>query len=229
MGCGLSKAHYCPEVLVSHRNARTTSRGRQLIVEGFAQGWPKAHIAAAMGISRKCVGTWFARHAAEGEARLGLHDRSSRPHRMPTHTPDAFEDQIVTLRRAQRCGPEVIGAELGVAARTVSRVLRRRDVFYLRDCDPMTGELIRASKTTAMRYETTPGRVADLHGQPEGGQRRDTADAAQSVHHRGELAVSGQLRDRLIKTIASIPAGQCRFERSLVAQLQGRVLEPLGT
>jgi transposase InsO family protein len=143
---------------VSHRNARTTFRGRQLIVERFAQGWPKAHIAAAMGISRKCVGTWIARHETEGEA--GLHDRSSRPHTMPTRTPGEVEDQIVALRRVQRCGPEAIGAELSVTSRTVSRVLRRRGVPYLRDCDPMTGELIRASKTTAVRYEK--GRPGEL-------------------------------------------------------------------
>ena len=42
---------------------------------------PQAHIAAAMGVSRKCVKTWIDRFADEGEA--GLHDRSSRPHSMP--------------------------------------------------------------------------------------------------------------------------------------------------
>ncbi len=144
-----------------HRNARTTLHGRRLIVERFADGWPKAHIAAAMGISRKCVGTWIARHDAEGEA--GLRDRSSRPHTMPTRTSDTVEDQIVALRRVQRRGPEAISAELGVTARTVSRVLRRRNVPYLRDCDPMTGELIRASKTTAVRYERErPGELVHM-------------------------------------------------------------------
>lgn len=103
------------------------------------------------GIARKCVGTWIARYDAKGEA--GLRDRSSRPHAMPTCTPDAVEDQIVALRRVQRRGPEAISAELRVTARTVSRVLRRRNVPYLRDCDPTTGELIRASKTTVVRYE----------------------------------------------------------------------------
>ena len=132
-----------------------------LIVERFADGWPKAHIAAAMGISRKCVGTWIARHDAEGKA--GLRDRSSRPHTMPTRTRDAVEDQIMALRRVQRRGPEAISAELGVTARTVSRVLRRRNVPYLRDCDPMTGELIRASKTTAVRYERErPGELVHM-------------------------------------------------------------------
>ena len=58
MGCGLSKAHTNPEVLVSHGNARTLFHGRLLIVQRHQSGWPQAHIAKAMGISRKCVKTW---------------------------------------------------------------------------------------------------------------------------------------------------------------------------
>jgi hypothetical protein len=44
VGCGLSKAITRPEVLVSHRNARTTFHGRVLIVERFAYGWSKARL-----------------------------------------------------------------------------------------------------------------------------------------------------------------------------------------
>ena len=69
---------------MSHGNARTPFHGRLLIVQRHQAGWPQAHIAAAMGISRKCVKTWLDRYAAEGEA--GLRDRSSRPH--PTPDPD---------------------------------------------------------------------------------------------------------------------------------------------
>jgi transposase InsO family protein len=136
---------------VSHRNARTTYQGRLLIVERFRDGWNKSHIASAMGISRKCVHKWINRFEAEGEA--GLQDRSSRPRTMPTRTPAVLEDQIVALRRVRRAGPDLIGAELGVPARTVSRVLARRGVAHLHACDPMTGALIRASKHSAVRYE----------------------------------------------------------------------------
>jgi hypothetical protein len=44
---------------VSHRNARTTFHGRPLMVRRYQAGWAKAHIAEAMGISRKCVHTWI--------------------------------------------------------------------------------------------------------------------------------------------------------------------------
>ena len=144
-----------------HRNARTTYHGRVLMVERYQLGWAKAHIAAAMGLSRKCVHTWISRYEAEGEA--GLHERSSRPHSTPTRTPAAVENQIVAWRRRHRCGPEEIGVKLGVPTRTVSRVLQRRGVPQLRDCDPMTGTPIRASKATAVRYERDrPGELVHV-------------------------------------------------------------------
>ncbi|BBY88955.1 hypothetical protein MTOK_47370 [Mycolicibacterium tokaiense] len=83
---------------MSHRNARTTLHGRRLIVERYQQGWKQAHIADAMGISRKCVHTWISRFAAEGEA--GLYDRSSRPHHSPTRTSARVERQVVAARRS---------------------------------------------------------------------------------------------------------------------------------
>ena len=161
MGCGLSKAHSHSEVLVSHASARTTFHGRLLMVQRHQAGWPKAHIAAAMGVSRKCVKTWIDRFASEGEA--GLHDRSSRPHRTPTRTPAQVEERIVELRGGERRGPDWIGAELGVPARTVSRVLARHGVPRLASLDPITGEVIRASKVTAVRYERErPGELVHM-------------------------------------------------------------------
>ena len=122
----MSKAHSHSEVLVSHASARTTFHGRLLMVQRHQAGWPKAHIASAMGVSRKCVKTWLDRFAVDGEA--GLVDRSSRPHRTPTRTPAHLEQRIIELRRRERRGPDWIGAELRVPPRTVSRVLARHGV-----------------------------------------------------------------------------------------------------
>lgn len=42
-------------------------------------------------------------------------------------------------------------------------MLRRHGVPYLRECDPLTGEVIRASKTTAVRYERDrPGELVHV-------------------------------------------------------------------
>lgn len=46
---------------MSHRNARLAVHGRLLIVQRHRGGWKQAHIAAAMGVSRKCVKTWVDR------------------------------------------------------------------------------------------------------------------------------------------------------------------------
>jgi transposase InsO family protein len=146
---------------MSHGSARLTVHGRLLIVQRHQQGWPQAHIAAAMGISRKCVKTWLVRYAAEGEP--GLLTRSSRPHSCPSKTSPAVEQRIVELRTRERRGPDWIGAELGVPARTVSRVIVRHGLPRLCALDPITGDVIRASKTTAVRYERSrPGELAHM-------------------------------------------------------------------
>jgi transposase InsO family protein len=178
---------------VSHGNARLTVHGRKLIVARYLAGWRQAHIAAAMGISRTCVRTWITRDAAEGEA--GLADRSSRPHSSPRRTAAEVEDRIVELRRRERRGPAGIGAELGVPARTVSRVLARREEPRLAALDSMTGEVIRSSKVTAVRYERTrPGElvhmdVKKLAGIPDGGGWRAHGRAAGSSSRRRSAVV----------------------------------------
>jgi transposase InsO family protein len=147
---------------VSHRNARLNLRGRQLLVERVCDhGWAVAHAAKAQGVSRQCAHRWIKRFREEGEA--GLHDRSSRPHQCPRRTSVEVEEAIVATRRGERRGQDWLGPELGVPARTVSRVLRRHGVPYLRECDPLTGEVIRASKTTAVRYERDrPGELVHV-------------------------------------------------------------------
>ena len=146
---------------MSHRNARLTFHGRRLLVARVESGMPVAHVAKAMGISRQCAHRWVARFAAEGET--GLHDRSSRPHRCPTRTRPEVEQGVLRLRRAERRGQDWLGPELNLPARTVSRVLRRHGVPYLRECDPLTGQLIRSSKTTAIRYEREhPGELTHM-------------------------------------------------------------------
>jgi transposase InsO family protein len=147
---------------VSHRNARLTFHGRLMLVQRvLVDERPVAHVAKELGVSRQCGHKWVARYRAEGEA--GLWDRSSRPHRMPTRTPVEVEHRVLSARREQRRGPDRLGPELGVPARTVGRILARHGVPRLCDCDPLTGEVIRASKTTAVRYERArPGELTHM-------------------------------------------------------------------
>ena len=147
---------------MSHRNARSNLHGRLLLVERvIAHRRPVAHVAKELGISRQCAHRWINRHRREGTA--GLADRSSRPHHSPRRTPAEVEARVVELRGDQRRGQDWIGAELGVPARTVSRILRRHHIPYLTDCDPLTGEIIRSSKATTIRYQRDrPGELVHI-------------------------------------------------------------------
>jgi len=147
---------------MGHRNARVNVHGRRLIVHRVrVLGWPVAHAAKAMGISRQCAHRWLARFDAEGDA--GLEDRSSRPLSSPTRTPAPVEERVIAARRELRVGPDRLADATGVPARTISRILRRHQVPYLFECDPLTGDVIRSSKHTAVRYERdTPGELVHV-------------------------------------------------------------------
>jgi transposase InsO family protein len=150
------------EVFMAHRNARLNVHGRRLIIQRVRfEGWPVAHAAKAMGISRQCAHRWIARFDAEGDR--GLEDRSSRPYSSPTRTPVHVEDRVVAARLHYRVGPDRLADQVGVPARTISRILRRRQVPYLVECDPLTGDVIRASRTTTVRYERDrPGELVHV-------------------------------------------------------------------
>lgn len=174
---------------MSHRNARLTPRGRLLLVERVAAGSPVAHVAKAMGVSRQCAHRWVARYAAEGRA--GLEDRPSRPRRTPTATDPRRVARVLAAREKERCGPAPLARLTGVPERTVTRILRRAGVPRLPECDPLTGEVIRASRATARRYErATPGElvhvdVKKLGRIPEGGGHRAHGRGARPRSRRG--------------------------------------------
>lgn len=177
-----------------HRNARLTPRGRQLLVDRVRiQGMPVAHVAKAMGISRQCAHRWVKRFDQEGLS--GLEDRSSRPHRSPNATSRRRVERVLRVRTKERCGPAELSVLTGVPERTVTRILRRHGVPRIPECDPMTGEVIRASRATARRYERArPGElvhvdVKKLGRIPKGGGWR--AEGQSVRNHRNSHARVG--------------------------------------
>jgi transposase InsO family protein len=100
---------------------------------------------------------------------------------------------VLTARRELRQGPLRIAAVTGVPARTVSRILARHGMPKLAWCDPLTGELIRASRATGNRYERDrPGEmvhvdVKKLGRIPEGGGWRAHGRDSNKGRQRGVL------------------------------------------
>ncbi|WP_459806075.1 IS481 family transposase [Herbidospora sp. RD11066] len=147
---------------MAHANARLTLHGRTLLIQRVRiQGRPVAHVAKELGISRQCGHRWVSRYDQEGWA--GLHDRSSRPHRVANRTTPATEQTVLNCRHELRSGPAAITEATGVPERTVSRILRRHHIPPLADCDPLTGTPIRAARHTTRRYEhPRPGDLIHL-------------------------------------------------------------------
>ena len=124
-----------------HRNARLTPAGRLLLCQRIEAGWPVAHAAAAMGISRDRAYVWWRRY--RDDSVRGLEDRSSRPHRSPGRTRPALERRIVTLRRNRGLGPARIAGIVKAPASTVHRVLCRHGLNRLSNLDRATRAPIR--------------------------------------------------------------------------------------
>jgi len=135
-----------------HNNARLTVHSRaELVRRVLEEGQPPNVVAAAFGVCLKTVSKWIARYRAEGPN--GLHDRSSRPHRLHRPTPPAICRRVLDLRRQRFTGAQ-IAAETGLSPATVSRILKRHGLNRLKHLEP--AEPVR-------RYEReTPGELIHI-------------------------------------------------------------------
>lgn len=176
---------------MSHANAALTPRARlklaRLIVD---HGWPVARAAERFDVAWPTAKRWADRYRELGET--GMADRSSRPHRQPTKTPQPVVRKIVHKRWKHRSGPVAIAAELGMPASTVHAVLVRCRLNRLSHVDRRTGEQIR-------RYEhDEPGDllhvdVKKLGNVPDGGGWRYVGRAQGK---RNRSATPGKARSK---------------------------------
>jgi transposase InsO family protein len=175
---------------VSHANAALTPRARlrlaKLIVEA---GWSPAEAAKMFMVSPVTARKWAARFRSEGPA--GMQDRSSRPSRCPSKTPEAVMRQIVRLRWRHRLGPVQIGGRLGLATSTVHAVLVRCRVNRLSRIDRVTGEPIR-------RFE---------HPYPGSMLHVDVTKFGNIPHHGGHRFVGRQQGERNKRATPGLPRG----------------------
>lgn len=214
---------------MAHANARLTFHARCLLVRRVRiEGRPVAHVAKELGVSRQCAHRWVARFEAEGWS--GLHDRSSQARSYPTRTPARVEAAVLAARVELREGRDRIAERVGVPARTVSRILARHGVPPISALDPVTGIVVRASRTTSHRYERPAagdlvhvdvkkvGRIPDgggwrVHGRSEKVRGRgigfDYVHAAVDDHSR--LAYAEVLADEKGPTCAGFLARAAGF------------------
>jgi transposase InsO family protein len=149
-----------------HKNARLTPLGRERIVKEVLSGQTPEAAARAAGVCPRTVRKWVARFKAEGIE--GLHDRSSRPHRLHRPTPIAIVERVEALRRQRWTGKQ-IAVEVGVSPATVSRILKRLGLNRLAALEPAEpvrryerehpGELIHIDIKKLGRFERVGHRI----------------------------------------------------------------------
>ncbi len=163
-----------------HGNAALSFEGRRRLVRR-CQHRPIAHVAAEAAVSRQCLSKWVTRWREHGDE--GLHDRSSRPRRSPTATPQAVVERIIALRKkkwsARRIRLQLVGEGSDIAVCTISRILRREGLHRLNWLDVDGQSLRRQPGKITARY---PGHMTHLDVKkvgriPDGGGWR--------VHGRG--------------------------------------------
>jgi transposase InsO family protein len=117
-----------------HKNARLTPLGRVELARRVVEGGQSiAAVARAFHVCAKTARKWAERFRQEGAE--GMADRSSRPRRLRRPTSQTVIDEITALRRKRFTGKHIARAT-GVAAATVSRVLRRAGLSRMRDLEP---------------------------------------------------------------------------------------------
>jgi transposase InsO family protein len=117
-----------------HQNARLTLYSREQLAKSVLhQGKTLNSAAAEFKVCAKTARKWVRRYQTSG--RLGLGDRSSRPHRLRQPTSPELVSQVEQLRRQRWTGQRIAGV-LGLSPATVSRILRRLHLNRVRDLEP---------------------------------------------------------------------------------------------
>ncbi len=157
----------------SHKNARLTQKGRELLIDRLARGEFPVDVASAMGVSVRTVYKWRKRYRDHGLS--GLLDRSSRPSYSPARTSATLETQVISLRRRKRTYDR-IADQTGLSRATVGRILVRHGLNRWRDLEPVEpviryerdrpGEMIHIDIKKLGKFNRVGHRITgDRHGQ----------------------------------------------------------------
>jgi transposase InsO family protein len=180
---------------VSHGNAALTPRHRLKLARRIVDdGWPVARAAERFQVAWPTAKRWADRYRQFGPE--GVHDRSSRPVRQPSKTPQPLVRKIVHLRWKRRLGPVGIAGVLGMPASTVHAVLQRCGISRLSQVDRVTGEPVRRcehERPGDLLHQDVKelGRVPDGGGWRYVGRQQGDRNRARTSH-RGRSPYSGE-------------------------------------
>lgn len=117
-----------------YKNARTTFHSRVLMIKRvMEQGLRPRQVAEQLGVNVSTVYKWLRRFRDGGMS--ALHDRSSRPHRLPRRLPVERVATLASLRRMRLSSP-AIAFTLSLPVSSVTNELRRLGLNKLSRLEP---------------------------------------------------------------------------------------------
>ena len=186
------------EVLVVHANARLNVHGRRLLVERVL--WDRGDLSRTLRRSWVSLGSAHTAgslaSAKAGEA--GLADRSSRPHRSPRRTPARGRAArgAAAPRRSDVVRTGSVPSSASRPAPCGRDPASTPGVPRLAECDPLTGEVIRASKGDSASLRTSrtgrPGPHRRQEGRPHPRRwrlERHTVEAEPALGHHPAIGL----------------------------------------
>ena len=207
--------------MVLHRNAKLGLAGRYALVRAIDDGLSVRAAAAALSVSPATASRWYRRWCeAGGEERRTLaclHDRSSRPRRMPRLLPVCEQRRICAARRRTGWGPRLLTLTVGHPHSTISKVLRRhglsRPARLAREPErryewPCPGDLLHMDVARYARFKR-PGHAVtgDRSHRARGWMRPETRVGYDYAHalidDHSRLAYAELLPDERAATVTS--------------------------
>jgi transposase InsO family protein len=179
--------------MMLHRNAKLGPAGRFALVQALERGMSQRAAAAALSVSPATACRWWHRWCEAGEAERRslacLHDRSSRPRRMPRLLSATAQRRICAARRRTGWGPRLLTLQVGHPRSTISKVLRRHGLSRpprpRREPEhryewPCPGDLLHMDTSEYARFQRPGHRVTDDRSSQDR-QRRDGVDVVHAI------------------------------------------------
>jgi transposase InsO family protein len=212
--------------MVLHRNAKLGLAGRYALVRAVEEGMSLRAAAAAFSVSPATACRWSRRWRCASEEERAtlvcLHDRSSRPRRMPRLLPAAEQRRICAARRRSGWGPRLLTVTVGHPHSTISKVLKRHGLSRpprparepaRRYEWPCPGDLLHADWTLYARFDT-PGHAVtgDRTRSAAATKARVGYDFAHAiVDDHSRLAYAELLPDAKAATVTAFTERALRF------------------
>ncbi len=214
---------------MAHPNARLTPKQRHQLILAIEGGASYREASACFSVAISTISCWVRRwRQASDPDRQGLaclHDRTSRPMRMPRRSSAHLEQQVARIRQRTGWGPRHIAREAGISHQGVWKILARlglsrkprapREVANRYEW-PCPGDLLHMDTSRYARFDRPGHRMTGVRSRSSAEKRRgvgyDFCHAVVDDHSR--LAYVELLGDEKAETVTAFTERALAFYAS---------------